>query len=481
MIESFADLLPLLPELVLAAGALLVLMAGAFVRDPRSALAHVLALFTLVGVAAAATYAPMKAQTLGGLFAVDALSQLLRQCLALLTAVVFIYARFGMEQRKLLSPEFYALVLFALLGMLLLCSGTHLISLYLGLELLALSSYVLVAMDRDSRVSSEAAMKYFVLGAIASAVLLYGMSILYGLTGRLDLAGINEVVASQLADPDKRAVFTFGLVFVLVGLAFKFGAVPFHMWLPDVYQGAPTPVTLFIASVPKLAAVGMALRLLPLGLTALAEQWQSVLVVLAVASLILGNLAAIAQSNIKRMLAYSAISHVGFLFLGLLDGTPEGLSSVLFYGLVYALMTVGAFGLLLVCSRNGVELNDIDDFRGLNQHRPLHAFLMLLTMASLAGFPPLVGFFAKLQVLKSAVAGGYMWAAIVAAVCAVIGAYYYLRVIKVMYFDEASSAPVVQAPIDVRAVLCVNALALLALGIFWSPLAQLCSQLWTGG
>lgn len=478
MITSFADLLPLLPELVLTVGALLVLMCGAFVHDPRSVLAHVLSLLTLVAVAFATTYAPLQPRALGGLFAIDSMSQFFRLFLLLLTGVVFIYARHGMEQRKLLSPEFYALLLFALLGMLLLCSGSHMITLYLGLELLALSSYALVALDRDSRSSSEAAMKYFVLGALASAVLLYGISILYGLTGSLELARINEAVLRTVSDGDKLAALTFGLVFVLVGLAFKFGAVPFHMWLPDVYQGAPTPVTLFIASVPKLAAVGMALRLLPLGLGGLISQWQDILAVLAVASLVLGNLAAIAQTNFKRMLAYSAISHVGFLFLGLLNGSPVGLTAVVFYGVVYALMTASAFGLLMVCSRSGVELNDIDDFRGLNQKQPFYAFLMLLTMASLAGFPPLVGFFGKLLVLQAAIDAGFLWVAIVAAVCAVIGAFYYLRVIKAMYFDEASTAPDVSAPVDVRVVLTVNALALLGLGIFWGPLAEFCSQLW---
>jgi NADH-quinone oxidoreductase subunit N len=479
VINSFADLLPLLPELVLVLCALLVLMVGAFVRDPRSSWVHVLSLFSLVAVAFSATYAPMNPKTLGGLFAVDSLSLFFRQFLPLLTGVVLIYARHGMEQRKLLSGEFYALVLFALLGMLLLCSGSHMLSLYLGLELLGLSSYALVALDRDSRGSTEAAMKYFVLGSIASAVLLYGISILYGLTGSLELASINEAAVRMIADGDQLAALTFGLVFVLVGLAFKFGAVPFHMWLPDVYQGAPTPVTLFIASVPKLAAVGMALRLLPLGLSALLEQWQEVLAVLAAASLILGNLAAIAQTNIKRMLAYSAISHVGFLFMGLLNGTPLGMTAILFYGVIYALMTASAFGLLMVCARSGVEINEIDDFRGLNQKQPFYAFLLLLTMASLAGFPPLVGFFGKLLVLQASIDAGYLWLAIVAAICAVIGAFYYLRVIKAMYFDESSSAPEVSAPLDVRIVLTVNALALLGLGIFWSPLAQLCSQLWS--
>lgn len=481
MIQSAADLLPLLPEGVLTVGALTVLMCGAFVRDPRSALAHALSLLTLVGVAVSASYTPMANRVLDGMFASDQLSLLLRQFIALIGAVVLIYGRFGMQQRKLLTPEFYALVLFAMLGGMILCSATHMLSLYLGLELLALSSYALVALDRDSRLSSEAAMKYFVLGAIASGVLLYGVSILYGLTGSFELAAMNGAIAPMLQDADRIAALTFGLVFVLVGLAFKFGAVPFHMWLPDVYQGAATPVTLFVASVPKLAAVGMALRLLPLGLQNLYGHWQEILAVLAAASLIVGNLAAIAQTNIRRMLAYSAISHVGFMFLGLLNPGPDGMTAVLFYGLIYAAMTAAAFGLLLVFSREGVEVNDIADLRGLNRRNPLFALLMMLTMASLAGFPPLVGFFGKLLVLQAALNaanGAFLWLVIVAALAAVVGAFYYLRVIKAMYFDEASDGPVVDAPGEVRVVLALNALALLALGIWWSPLAEWCSQLW---
>lgn len=478
MINSIHDLLPLLPELILAAGAILVLMLGTFLRDERSAIAHVLSLLTLVLVALSATRVPMSNRVLDGLFSVDQLSLLLRQFIALVTAVVLIYGRFGMQERKLLTTEFYALVLFAVLGALVLCSASHMLTLYLGLELLALSSYALVALDRDSKISSEAAMKYFVLGAIASGLLLYGISILYGLTGALGLTEINTAIAPMLGEADKVAALTFGLVFVLIGLAFKFGAVPFHMWLPDVYQGAPTPVTLFIASIPKLAAIGMALRLLPMGLANLYSHWQEILAVLAAASLVLGNFAAIAQSNIKRMLAYSTISHVGFMFLGLLNGSAIGMSAALFYGLVYSLMTAAAFGLLLVMSRQGVEINEIEDFRGLNKRSPLFAFLMLLTMASLAGFPPLVGFFGKLLVLQATVQAGLLWLAIVGALCAVVGAYYYLRVIKVMYFDESTSTPEVDAPTDVRLVLVVNALGLLALGVFWSPLATWCSQLW---
>jgi NADH-quinone oxidoreductase subunit N len=364
--------------------------------------------------------------------------------------------------------------LFAVLGMMFLVSAGSLVIVYLGLELLALSSYALVALNRDSPLSSEAAMKYFVLGALASGMLLYGMSMVYGATGTLDL---NKIHAASIASAQPKLLL-FGLVFIVVGIAFKFGAAPFHMWLPDVYQGAPTAVTVFIGSAPKLAAFGMAYRLLESGLGGAGPHWQQMLAVLAVLSLAIGNIAAIMQTNLKRMLAYSTISHVGFLFLGLVNGAPSGYAAAMFYAISYALTAAVAFGMILLLSRAGFEAEEIEDFKGLNQRAPWYAFLMSLTMFSLAGVPPLFGFFGKLLVLKAAVDGGMIWLAIVGAVFAIIGIYYYLRVIKVMYFDDADDATplVVNADTPMRWVISLNALALLVLGLTWDPLYSWCAR-----
>jgi len=481
MIESIHDLLPLAPEIALTITALLVLMLGAFFERQSQSIGHSLSVLGLVvtGFLVILPYGDY-GQVLGGLFMRDSLSYVLKIFIVLTSLIVLIYGSFGMSRRNLLSSEFYALMLFAVLGMMLLCSASNLLTIYLGLELLALSSYALVALDRDNPTGSEAAMKYFVLGAIASGMLLYGMSLLYGITGELDLGIINEKLKTLVLDPDKKVILTLALVFIVAGLAFKFGAVPFHMWLPDVYQGAPTAVTMFLAAAPKLAAAGMAFRLLPLGMGPLFEQWQLMLAALAAGSLVLGNLAALVQTNLKRMLAYSTISHVGFICLGLLQGGPLGMSSVLFYVIVYALSTTAAFGVMLALSKAGQELEEIDDFRGLNQRHPFYAFLMLLTMGTLAGFPPLIGFFAKLQVLQAAFAAGFVWLVILAAICAVIGAYYYLNIVKVMYFDAPAEDDVrkADAPFDVKLVLTLNALAFIALGLFWGPLATLCASVW---
>jgi NADH-quinone oxidoreductase subunit N len=394
-----------------------------------------------------------------------------------IVAVVFVFARRYLEDRKLFIGEFYTLMLFSTLGMLLLVSAGNLVMVYLGLELFALSSYALVAINRDSGMASEAAMKYFVLGALASGLLLYGLSMIYGATGTLDLAQIRQVggvgVNGLAQHP---TLFAFGLVFVVVGIGFKFGVAPFHMWLPDVYEGSPTAVTIFIGSAPKLAAFGMAYRLLDGGLGTLAPHWSQMLAALAALSLILGNVVAIAQTNIKRMLAYSTISHMGFLLLGLLNATPAGYAAAMFYAICYAIMTTAAFGVILLLSRAGFEAEMIDDFKGLNQRNPWYAFIMLLAMFSLAGVPPLWGFFAKLLVLKSAIDAGFLWLAMIAIVMAVIGCFYYLRVVKVMYFDAPADKSALALPQDLplRWLLSINGIALIVLGVLWGPLIGWC-------
>ena len=359
-----------------------------------------------------------------------------------------------------------------MLGMMPLVSAGSLVTLYLGLELLALSSYALVGMNRDSAIGSEAAMKYFVLGSLASGMLLYGMSMVYGATGSLDLGAIYAAAGNT----QDHTMLLFGVVFLVVGIAFKFGAAPFHMWLPDVYQGAPTIVTLFIGSAPKLAAFGMAYRLLESGAGPLWEHWHIMLAWLAVLSLTIGNVFALAQTNFKRMLAYSTISHVGFLFLGLSNATPAGYAAAMFYAISYALMATAGFATLILLSNRGHDAEDIADFRGLNARSPWMAMLVLLIMVSLAGVPPFLGFWAKLAVLRAAIQGDMLWLAIVGAVFAVVGAYYYLRIIKVMYFDAPDTEP--KAPIHadrgLRWMLSINALLLLALGFAWDPIMAWC-------
>jgi NADH-quinone oxidoreductase subunit N len=418
---------------------------------------------------------PTNERGFSGMFVHDAAAKLLKVFILLVVIAVFVYARTYLKDRKLFIGEFHVLVLFATLGMMLLVSAGSLVMIYVGLELLTLSSYALVALNRDSPLSSEAAMKYFVLGALASGILLYGMSMIYGATGTLDLQKIHAV-AALAAGSSHQTLLAFGLVFLVAGIGFKFGAAPFHMWLPDVYQGSPTAVTAFIGSAPKIAAFGMAWRLLDGALGGLHPQWGEMLAVLAVLSLAVGNIVAIAQTNLKRMLAYSTISHVGFLLLGLSNGTPEGFAAAMFYAIAYAIMSAAAFGSILLLSHAGFEAEEIDDFKGLNQRNPWYAFVVLLVMASLAGIPPLFGFFAKLMVLKAALDAGMMWLAIVSIVFAIVGMFYYLRVIKVMYFDPPVQKGMLTLPHDIplRWVLSINAAALLFLGLFFSPLLSWC-------
>lgn len=478
---TFNDILIMVPEFYLVAAACVLLLADAFLpASQRGITIHWASIFVLVAaiylVMAHNPASPVTA--FNGMFVRDGMAEILKVFALLSTILVFIYAKPYLSDRKLFVGEFYTLMIFAVIGVMLLVSAGNLIMIYLGLELLTLSSYALVALNRDSKLSSEAAIKYFVLGALASGMLLYGMSMVYGATGTLDLAQLHEAIPHSKMPH----LLVFGLIFMIIGIAFKLGAAPFHMWIPDVYQGSPTAVTVFIGSAPKLAAFGMAFRLLAVGMGDMAHQWQLMLSALAVLSLAIGNLVAIVQTNLKRLLAYSTISHMGYLLLGLVNAGPEGYSAAMFYAISYALMSTAAFGVILALSRAGFECEEIDDFKGLNQRSPWMAFLMMLCLFSLAGVPPLFGFFAKLLVLQAAIHAGMMWLAIVGAVFAIIGLYYYLHVVKVMYFDKPVEGTVVRLQPDftLRLALSVNALVLLVLGVYWGPLLSWCQQAFVG-
>ncbi|MCD6706608.1 MAG: NADH-quinone oxidoreductase subunit NuoN [Thiobacillus sp.] len=462
-----------LPEIFVLAMVSLILVIDAAVDDSKRYIAYVLSLATLAGAAFLTVndFSTMPVLALGGLFIDDPLSDVLKLFLYLTVATVLVYSRDYLRTRGLYKGEFFVLALFALLGMMVMVSASHFLTLYLGLELLSLSLYAMVALQRDSGVASEAAMKYFVLGALASGMLLYGMSMIYGVTGTLALADI----AQNLSDgTDLRIPLVFGIVFIVAGLAFKLGAVPFHMWVPDVYHGAPTAMTLFIGSAPKIAAFAFVVRILGQGLESQVAEWRDMLVILAVLSMAVGNIAAIAQTNLKRMLAYSTISHMGFMLLGILAGSQNGYGSAMFYVLVYALMSLGGFGMILLLSRAGFEADKLEDFKGLNRRSPWLAFLMLLLMFSMAGVPPTVGFYAKLSVLQAVVEIGYVWLAVAAVLFSLIGAFYYLRIVKLMYFDTPHDTSPITASPDTRIIMSANGLAVLALGILPQPLMAVC-------
>jgi NADH-quinone oxidoreductase subunit N len=473
-----ADLIAIQPELVLLGATCAILLIDLFIKPSQRDITHWLSIATLALTSylvwRGAPELSSGVTAFNGMLLHDGISVVLKQFILLTSGLSLFYARNYMRERSLLVGELYLLVLFATLGMMLLVSAGSLITVYLGLELLALSSYALVAMNRDSASSAEAAIKYFVLGALASGLLLYGMSMIYGATGSLDLAAIT----GKFGQVEHPGWLAFGLVFLVCGIAFKVGAAPFHMWLPDVYHGAPTAVTVFIGSAPKIAAFGLAYRLLEGGLGPLSGQWTLMLAILAVASLAVGNVLAIAQSNLKRMLAYSTISHVGFMLLGFVGGTPAGYSAAMFYIISYTMTATVAFGMIALLARKGFECEEIDDFKGLNQRSPWYAAIMGIAMFSLAGVPPLFGFFAKLLVLKAAIDAGFLWLAIVAIVFAIIGIYYYLRVVKVMYFDAAAEETALPLPSDValRWVISINGLALIVLGLAWGPLFDWCNR-----
>ncbi|HJW23276.1 MAG TPA: NADH-quinone oxidoreductase subunit NuoN [Rhodocyclaceae bacterium] len=484
MFDNFVvpDLLPAAPELFLAAMAAVILLADVFIKDARRTVVFALTQLTLIGCAVI-QYQTMTGDitfTFSNMFVDDLMSDLLKLVLYMTVIVVLFYSRgYILDREPMAKGEFYVLALFATLGMMVMISANHFLTVYLGLELLSLSLYAMVAMNRDSVVSTEAAMKYFVLGALASGLLLYGMSMIYGATGTLEITGVGELLMTGKAN---KTVLVFGLVFVVAGLAFKLGVVPFHMWIPDVYHGAPTAVTLFIGSAPKLAAFAVTMRLLVTGLITLSQDWQVMLIMLSVLSMAIGNLAAIAQTNIKRMLAYSAISHMGFMLLGVTTGVVGGdarmalnaYSSAMFYVVSYVMMTAGSFGMIMLLARAGFEADNIDDFKGLNRRSPWFAGMMLIMMFSMAGIPFFIGFFAKFAVLQAVVAAGYMWLAIVAVLFSLIGAFYYLRVVKVMYFDQPADPTPLVAPMDMRVLISANGLAVALFGMFPDSLMIAC-------
>ena len=467
------DLTPAYPEIFLLAMVSLILVIDLCISDKRRFITYHLTQLTLLGcaVVTVAVSEPGIRYSFSRMFVADNMADVLKIMVYISVCVMLIYSRTYIYLRGMFRGEFFALVLFAMLGMMVMISANHFLTLYLGLELLSLCLYALVALQRDSSLATEAAMKYFVLGALASGLLLYGMSMLYGATGSLE---ITQVAKAIQAGVPQKTVLVFGLVFVVAGLGFKLGVVPFHMWVPDVYHGAPTAITLFIGSAPELASFAFAMRLLVVGLQGLVVDWQAMLIILAVLSMAIGNVTAIAQSNLKRMLAYSTISHMGFMLLGILSGSLNGYSSAMFYMLVYVLMSLGTFGMILLLSREGFEAENIDDFKGLNRRNPWYAFLVLLLMFSMAGVPPTVGFFAKLSVFEAALEAGYVWLVVLAVLFTMIGAFYYLRIVKLMYFDE----PVDQAPImpqpDARLLISANGLAMLVLGVLPHPLMALC-------
>ncbi|KAF1691666.1 NADH-quinone oxidoreductase subunit NuoN [Pseudoxanthomonas koreensis] len=471
---SASELLPLLPELVLIGGAFALLIADLFIEARHKVWTHFLSVLLLVVVLAMlATGTGGQGVVFNDMFVRDTAADVMKIAIVLMSTLTLVYGWSYLRERNLYQGEIPVLILFATAGMMMLVSAGSLVIVYLGLELLALSSYALVAADRDNGKATEAAMKYIVLGSLASGLLLYGMSLVYGATGSLHLDAINAAIAGS----EQRTLLLTGTVFMVAGVAFKLGAAPFHMWLPDVYQGATAPVALFISSAPKLAAFGMAYRLLETGVGPLADEWKWLLAGLSAVSLVVGNLMAIAQSNLKRMLAYSTVSHIGFLLMGLAGGDERGYAAALFYAISYALMSTAAFGAIIALSRQGFEAENIDDFKGLNARNPWMAGLVLCTMVSLAGIPVFLGFWAKLLVLGAAVQGGMLWLALLGVICAVVGCFYYLRVVKVMYFDEPVGAPL-PAHNDrvLGVVLGVNSLGLLALGLAWNPIMVWCQR-----
>ncbi len=476
------------PEIILLTMACVIALVDLGVHSPRRTVTYLLTLLTLAVVAALqASYASGGATLygFGNMVVSDQMGNWLKCFATVAVMVTLVYGRpYAADRGMLRGGELFSLSMFALLGMFVMIAGNNFLVIYLGLELLTLASYALVALRRDNATATEAAMKYFVLGALASGFLLYGLSMMYGATGSLD---VNTVFKAINSGQVKHQVLVFGLVFVVAGLAFKLGVVPFHMWIPDVYQGAPTAITLLIGGAPKLAAFGIVIRLLVEGMLPLAIDWQQMLMLLSVASLLIGNLAAIAQTNLKRMLAYSTISHMGFVLLGLMSGVVNGninsaanaYSSSMFYVVTYVLTTLASFGVILLLAREGFESEEIADFAGLNQRSPLYAAVMATCLFSLAGIPPMVGFYAKLSVLQALVASGQVFhigLAVFAVMMSLIGAFYYLRVVKVMYFDQPITASAVSAPLDVRAVLSINGALVLFLGLVPGSLMTLCAN-----
>ncbi|NVJ66931.1 MAG: NADH-quinone oxidoreductase subunit NuoN [Gammaproteobacteria bacterium] len=469
------DFWPLLPELFLLTAASTLLIIDVFSVDIDRKLSYNLAQFILLvtGIIILFQFPSSQDFLYHRHFIHDPLSATLKISVVVLTAVALMFARPYILQRRILRGEYYLLHLFAVLGMMLLVSGSSLLSLYLGLELMSLCLYALVAMNRRDKLSAEAAVKYFVMGAIASGFILYGISFVYGVTGQIHLADI----AAHLNDNDASLTLRFALVFIVTGLAFKFGAVPFQMWVPDVYHGAPTAVTVFLASAPKVAAFGLAIRILVFGFAGALVDWQSLLIILAVLSMLVGNLVALAQTNIKRLLAYSAIAHIGYFLLGLIAGNTQGYSASLFYILTYAITTLGAFGALIYMAKGQQEIKKISDLKGLGQRNPWAGLLVSFLFLSMAGLPPFVGFWAKLEVIKAVLnVDGLIWLALIAAFMSIIGLFYYLKVVKVIFFDKAEVENRIRAERSLRLGLGITSIAVIALGLFPTQLMEFCQK-----
>src|ERR1700686_4888970 len=462
------------PEIYLGLAACAILMLDLLLNDAQRRWTGVLAVISLIVTALLVAIQPVSVKFvgLGGLFELDRMAVVLKVVTLLTVAVVFVYSTDYLKRRAILKGEYYVLGLFATLGAMVLISAGSLITLYLGLELMSLCLYAMVAFDRESGIAAESAIKYFVLGSMASGTLLYGMSIIYGVTGNLELGAIAAAVQNGLGD---NVGLVFGIAFLIVGVGFKFGAVPFHMWIPDVYEGSPTCVTVFIGTASKLAAFALAMRLLPEALAGSQGDWSQMLVVLAVLSMAFGTIVAIAQSNLKRIAAYSTIFHGGYVLLGILSGRAQGYQASMFYMISYVIGAAGAFGMILLLARQGFEADKITDFRGLNARSPWFAGMMAILMFSLAGLPPFIGFWAKLGVVQ-AVIGNYTWLAVVAVLFSVVGAFFYLRIVKLMYFDEPTETTIIGGSVLMRTVLSANALLVFALGVIPGTLLQLCQR-----
>jgi NADH-quinone oxidoreductase subunit N len=463
------------PEIFLSAAACVLLMLDLFLTESGRRWSGAFAVAAVLVTAVLSAVQPVSGRVvaLGGLFELDRMAQLLKVVTLLAVAVVFVYSTDYLRRRAILKGEYYVLGLFATVGAMVLISAASLITLYLGLELMSLSLYAMVAFDRDSGIAAESAIKYFVLGSMSSGTLLYGMSIVYGVTGHLELAMIAQQVHSSFAD---NIGLIFGIAFMIVGVGFKLGAVPFHMWLPDVYEGSPTCVTVFIGTASKIAAFALIMRLLPEALAGSQTDWSQMLVVISVLSMAVGSIVAIAQTNIKRMLAYSTISHIGYVLLGVLAGTAQGYQAAMFYIISYVLVAAGAFGMVLLLARQGFEADKIADFKGLNARSPWFAWMMAMLMFSLAGVPPFIGFWAKLGVIQAVLGVSYTWLGVVAVLFSVVAAFFYLRIVKLMYFDEPTDTSAIGGSTLMRTVLSANALLAIALGVAPGALLALCQH-----
>ena len=470
-----SELIFALPELFLLSAISIILLFDLFASERLKPITYYLTQLSLIITGWLAFDLIGESATIfSGTFVLDTMGSTFKVFIMGFAIIALVYTRHYLKAHELLRNEYFILALMSILGMMVMVSGHSLLTLYMGLEIMSLSLYALIASARDRSVAIEAALKYFVLGAIASGLLLYGMSMIYGITGSLDIAQISNFARASTLASQQTLILNFGLVFLVIGVAFKLGAVPFHMWVPDVYQGSPTSVTMFLSTVPKIAAIALLIRLLIDGLGDLQHYWSDLLMIIAVLSIALGSLVALMQSNIKRMLAYSTISHIGFVLLGFVTGVVEGYGAAVFYILVYILMSLAAFGSIIVLNKNGFEADQISDYQGLSKHSPWFALIILVVMLSMAGVPPFIGFYSKLFILQQVIAEGYVILAVIAVVFAVISAYYYLQIIKTMYFDDADKEITVSAPLDMRVVLSINGILILLVGLmpsFWMSLS----------